>query len=78
MRAGANVVMPNLSPANVRSKYLLYDNKMSFGSEAAEGLTILRTQMTAAGYEVVVARGDQPPLHHDDGCHGHQPAQEPK
>ncbi|NLE54502.1 MAG: [FeFe] hydrogenase H-cluster radical SAM maturase HydE [Lentisphaerae bacterium] len=62
MRAGANVVMPNLSPADVRGKYLLYDNKMSFGSEAAEGLDTLRQRMAAAGYEVVVARGDQPPL----------------
>lgn len=62
MRAGANVVMPNLSPAEVRSKYLLYDNKMSFGSEAAEGLATLRQRMAAAGYDVVVARGDQPPI----------------
>jgi len=62
MRAGANVVMPNLSPADVRGKYLLYDNKMSFGSEAAEGLDTLRQHMAEAGYKVVVARGDQPPL----------------
>jgi biotin synthase len=62
MRAGANVIMPNLSPAEVRSKYLLYDNKMSFGNEAAEGLANLRKSMAEAGYELLIARGDVPPL----------------
>jgi biotin synthase len=62
MRAGANVVMPNLSPADVRDKYLLYDNKLASGSEAAEGLEILRQSLAEAGYEIVVARGDQPPM----------------
>ena len=36
IRAGANVVMPNLSPLSVRKKYMLYDNKLSSGAEAAE------------------------------------------
>ena len=56
--AGANVVMPNLSPLSVRSKYALYDNKAHTGSEAAEGLAILRENMASIGYEVVTARGD--------------------
>ena len=34
--AGCNVVMPNLSPQSVRKKYMLYDNKLSSGEEAAE------------------------------------------
>ena len=34
--AGANVVMPDLSPADVRGDYLLYDNKLCTGEEAAE------------------------------------------
>ena len=38
--SGANVVMPNLSPAGVRKKYMLYDNKLSSGSEAAESLEL--------------------------------------
>ena len=33
--AGANVVMPNLSPVGVRKKYALYDNKICTGEEAA-------------------------------------------
>lgn len=56
--AGANVVMPNLSPQNVRSKYLLYDNKACTGLEAAEHLQQLREEMAAIGYEVVTDRGD--------------------
>lgn len=56
--AGANVVMPNLSPGNVREKYLLYDNKISTGKEAAECLDELRSSMASIGYEVAVDRGD--------------------
>ena len=56
--AGANVVMPNLSPENVREKYLLYDNKIHTGKEAAECLDALRESMKAIGYDVVVDRGD--------------------
>ena len=56
--AGANVVMPNLSPAGVRKKYMLYDNKLSGGSEAAEHLDLLREEMGSIGFEVAVDRGD--------------------
>ncbi len=56
--AGANVVMPNLSPIDVRSKYLLYDNKICTGDEAAESLNHLKESMKAIGYQVVVDRGD--------------------
>ena len=58
MNAGCNVVMPNLSPLEDRSKYLLYDNKASSGDEAAESLRALREHLAAAGYEVVIDRGD--------------------
>lgn len=58
MECGANVVMPNLSPADVREKYLLYDNKLHSGSEAAEGLRRLQESMAAIGYTVVTDRGD--------------------
>ncbi len=56
--SGANVVMPNLSPENVRGKYELYDNKLNTGAEAAQGLKSLRERMAAIGYEVVTDRGD--------------------
>lgn len=56
--AGANVVMPNLSPADVRKNYLLYDNKICTDSEAAEGKQQLEAQLHAIGYETAVSRGD--------------------
>lgn len=56
--AGANVVMPNLSPPENRAKYALYDNKRAFGAEAAEGLRELEAQMERIGYEVSYDRGD--------------------
>ena len=56
--AGANVIMPNLSPTNVREKYLLYDNKISTGQEAAEGVQDLRNRMQTLGYQIPVSRGD--------------------
>ena len=56
--AGANVVMPNLSPAQVREKYLLYDNKICTGDEAAESLNSLKERMEKIGYHITVDRGD--------------------
>ena len=56
--AGANVVMPNLSPKSVRKKYALYDNKASDGSEAAECRAELEERMNKIGYKVVTDRGD--------------------
>ncbi len=60
IRAGANVIMPNLSPAAVRAKYAIYDNKVAFGSEAAQGISNLGQQLSAVGYEVSFERGDSP------------------
>lgn len=59
--AGANVVMPNLSPADVRQKYLLYDGKICMGDEAAECRRCLDLRMERIGYQVVVDRGDPRP-----------------
>lgn len=56
--AGANVVMPNLSPASVRKKYMLYDNKISDGDESAQSLDSLKQKISAIGYQVVTDRGD--------------------
>lgn len=59
--AGANVVMPNLSPLQNRRQYALYNNKISTGEEAAEGLALLKKKVEAIGYEVVTDRGDYKP-----------------
>ena len=58
MKAGTNVVMPNLSPMDVRKKYELYNNKASTGTESAQSLEELKQEMHATGYKVVTARGD--------------------
>lgn len=56
--AGANVVMPNLSPVSVRKKYDLYDNKICTGEEAAECMNCLKKRIESIGYEIVTDRGD--------------------
>ena len=60
--AGANVVMPNLSPSAVRKKYALYDNKATDGAESAECLQTLNERMSAIGYRIVTDRGDIKPI----------------
>ena len=57
-QVGANVVMPNLSPAAVRGSYALYDHKKASGDEAAEGLAQLRRQIEEAGFRMDMSRGD--------------------
>ena len=56
--AGANVVMPNLSPSNVRKKYLLYDNKICTGEESAACISCMQRRVNSVGYKIVTARGD--------------------
>lgn len=58
IKAGANVVMPNLSPSSVRKKYALYDNKVFDGSESAQCKAELTERMASIGYEIVTDRGD--------------------
>lgn len=58
LKTGCNVIMPNLSPADVREKYSLYDNKLVTGGEAAEGLALLKKEISEAGYTAVDERGD--------------------
>lgn len=56
--SGANVVMPNLSPMNVRSKYLLYDNKIAVGTESAQQKEMIEKSLRRIGYTVVTDIGD--------------------
>ena len=58
IKAGANVIMPNLSPYDNRSKYTLYDNKLATGKESAQNLMLLKKSMENIGYNIVVAKGD--------------------
>lgn len=58
LQAGANVVMPNLSPTAVRKKYEIYENKICTGDESAQCRRCLEMRVKAAGYRVVTDRGD--------------------
>ena len=58
--SGANVVMPNLSPTDVRAKYAIYENKAAWGTEAAEGLASLEVELHTIGYHIDYGRGDSP------------------
>jgi len=58
IRFGANVIMPNLSPTEHRKDYSIYDNKLSFGAESAEGRASVDARMQGIGFETVVDRGD--------------------
>ncbi|MBQ4480234.1 MAG: [Victivallales bacterium] len=58
LKAGANVVMPNLSPVAVRAKYKLYDNKICLGEESAQCRGCLERRVASAGYRIVTDRGD--------------------
>ena len=63
-QAGANVVMPNLSPVKNRKQYELYDNKICTGEEAAECRGCLSRRVESVGYEIVTDRGDSPMMLH--------------
>ena len=58
LKAGANVIMPNLSPVRTRKLYELYENKICTGEKAAECRRCLEERIKSAGYHSVVARGD--------------------
>lgn len=58
IEAGANVVMPNLSPMGVRDKYALYNGKVCTGDEAAECRKCLEKRIESVGYHIVISRGD--------------------
>ena len=56
--AGANVIMPNLSPTEVRKYYALYDNKRCTGEESAQCRFCIETRVESAGFHIAVSRGD--------------------
>lgn len=58
LQAGANVVMPNLSPVRVRKLYALYENKICTGEEAAQCVGCLERRVESAGYRIVTSIGN--------------------
>lgn len=61
LKAGANVVMPNLSPVSVRKLYDLYENKICTGDEAAQCRGCLERRVESAGYRIVTDIGNVKP-----------------
>lgn len=58
INAGANVLMPNLSPISVRKKYMLYDNKICTGDESASCVECLKRRVNSTGCQIITDRGD--------------------
>ena len=58
LKAGANVIMPNISPVDIRKLYTLYNNKKITGGESLEGIIKLKQFLNQYGYEVPLSRGD--------------------
>ena len=58
--AGANVVMPNITPERYRPDYAIYDGKKSVGTESGEGVELLREELEGIGYTAQMVRGDHP------------------
>lgn len=56
--AGANVVMPNITPKRLRKLYSLYDGKINTGADTAEGMELLKQKIERIGYKLLVDRGD--------------------
>ena len=73
LKAGANVVMPNLSPVQERKLYDLYDNKICTGEESAQCRGCLESRVRSAGYEIVTSIGN--PAGEKESCGSHFQAQ---
>lgn len=56
--AGANVVMPNITPQRLRKLYSIYDNKINTGADTAEGMELLENRIEKIGYKLLAERGD--------------------
>ncbi len=58
LKVGANVIMPNLSPTDVRAKYALYENKICTGDEAAHCRACIEGRINSVGFYVDMSKGD--------------------
>jgi biotin synthase len=58
LNAGGNVVMPNLTPADVRKFYEIYAQKKNWGDEAAENVKRAKQDIENLGYQPALTKGD--------------------
>jgi len=52
VQAGANIIMPNMTPAGYRKSYQLYDNKPCLDENARQCRDCLERRVRAAGAEI--------------------------
>jgi len=58
LKAGANVVMPIITPTSVRKQYALYENKICGDDQPEDCRYCIERRIQAAGFEVDLGRGD--------------------
>lgn len=58
LKAGANVIMPNLTPSDIGRHYSIYNHKSSIKEEATVTDGSLAKLVRSAGYRIVIDRGD--------------------
>ena len=63
LKAGANVIMPIITPPSVRKQYQLYENKICIEDTAPACRSCLEQRISDAGFEVDLGRGDRAGFH---------------
>lgn len=58
IKAGANVLMPNLTPVSVKGKYLLYPGKICLDENGSQCIGCMTLRVKSVGREVNFARAD--------------------
>ena len=58
LKAGANVVMPIITPTSVRKQYALYENKICGDDHPEDCRYCIERRIQSAGFEVDLDRGD--------------------
>ena len=58
LKAGANVVMPIITPTSVRKQYALYENKICGDDHPEDCRYCIERRIQAAGFEMDLSRGD--------------------
>jgi biotin synthase len=56
--AGANVIMPNLTPPDAQDNYILYENKKRADVPVLQAVADLQSRLDVIGYTFYTGRGD--------------------
>ena len=58
LKAGANVIMPNLTPTEYRPQYMLYENKICIGEQSEQCRGCLEQRVKSVGLRISQSIGD--------------------